>query len=817
MGADIRHAVRGLVTQPGVALAAMLTLALAIGAATAIFSVVDGVLLRAAPAAHLDRLVVVWETDRHTGTVREPASIPDAIDFRRDAWSLSALEGVIGAEAVLQPARGEPVRLAALHVTPGLLPAFGLGPLAGRGLTAGDVEPGAAPVVLISESLWARAFGRAAGVIGQTLRLDDQPRTIAGVMPDGSDFGMLQLLSAADYSRGYADRGDRATADVWLPLPLDPVAFPRSTHPVLLVGRLAEGASVEAAATELSRLADGLERAYPENDGRGVHVEPLGAVIFGRVRPVLLALWGAVGLLLVIACANVASLLLARARSRSREVAVRLALGAGTGRMARQFAVEGLALAIPAAACGVALAAITSRALVAMAPPDVPRLDAVTLDLRVLLVAVGLAVATGLVFGLVPLVHLRATTPHQALKGPGAGGSRRAAHGALVAVELALAVVLVSGAALLTRSVWHLLQVDPGFAAEGVLKVEYSLPESRYPVDFRRWPDLSEIHDFTTRLLAKAAALPGVDAVAVSGTHPLDPGFTNSFEVVGREAESASWPELSIRSVTPGYFRATGLALVSGRLLADTDTTRGAPVVVINQAAAARFFDGRDPIGARIRFWGTARTIVGVVANEKFKGLTAPDPLVAYAPFSQAPARGGGVLLARVQADPGSMAGSVAAVVREVDPQLAVFGVEPLAQTVGRSIGRQRFALVLLATFAAMAVALAVIGVHGVLGYLVAERRRELGIRAALGAGRGRIARLVVTEGLGMALVGIGAGMAAALASSRALASLLYGVTPTDLPTLAGTAAALTLVAAAATALPARRAGRVDPAALLRE
>ena len=428
-------------------------------------------------------------------------------------------------------------------------------------------------------------------------------------------------------------------------------------------------------------------------------------MVFGPARPALLMLWGAVGLVLLIGCVNVANLLLIRGRGRAREVAVRLALGASVWRLARQFLLENLALTLAGAALGVVLAVAALGALLALAPPSVPRLDAVGLNMRVLSVTLGLAMVTGVIFGLVPLLQAwqldpQATLKSEGMHGASTGRSRRRTQRVLVMSELALAVMLVIGASLLVRSFSHVMQVDAGFHTTGVIKAEYQLPASRYPVDFARWPNLVEIHAFTNRLLQRASQLPGVDAVAVSGTHPLDPGFTNSFQVVGREAESERWPELSIRSVTPGYFRVTGLSLSRGRLLGDADGTKTTPVLVINQAAAARFFEGREPIGARIRFWGVTWTIVGVVANEKFHGVTEADPIAAYAPFAQAPTRGTGVLLVRAASDPSELEAAIGSVVREIDPALAVFGVEPLDDTLLRSVGQRRFAMILLTLFA---------------------------------------------------------------------------------------------------------------------
>jgi predicted permease len=820
LGQDLRYGLRMLAHSPSFTLVAVLSLTLGIGASTAIFSVVDGVLLRPTPVADLDRVVMLWETDGNTGTRREPASIPDYLDLQRDSRSFSRIGGVIGTEVAFAPPQGEPARLAALVVSHGLLPMLGVTPIAGRGFSPPEDAAKGPAVAMISESLWTRAFGRDPAVLGGTIRLDEIERTIVGVMPDRADFGMLQILDAADYSRGYADRGDRATADVWLPLQPDPQTLPRSTHPVLLLARLAPSVSVGAAQAEVTSLMARLERAFPENRARGAHVEPLGSVVFGPVRPALLVLWTAVGLVLVVACANVASLLLARGRSRAREVAVRLAIGAGRWRLARQFLAEGLVMTLTSALLGLGLAAFGVRALRTLAPPTVPRLEDVSIDVRVLALTLAVALATGVVFTLVPLLQAQRVAPHTTLRvdtgQASAGRTRRRAQGVFVAVEMALAVVLVIGASLLARSFWAVLQVDSGFRAHGVLKAEYQLPGTRYPTDFKRWPNWSEIHAFNARLLQRAAQLPGVDAVAIAGNHPLDPGFTTSFQVVGRETESTTWPELSIRSVSPGYFRVTGLRLLDGRLLRDADTTSSAPVILINAAIAARFFDKRQPIGQRIRFWGTERTIVGVVANEKFKGITAADPLGAYVPLSQVPS-GYGVLLVRTQGDPRGLQAAVEHAVRDVDRSLAVFGVETLEETVGRSLGQRRFAMVLLVIFAGVALVLAVIGVHGVLTHLVTERRRELGIRAALGAPAGRIARLVVVQGLVLAAVGIGAGLVIALASTRMLSSLLFGVAPTDPHTFAMVAAGLCLVAAIATYGPARRAVRLDPAVLLKE
>jgi putative ABC transport system permease protein len=819
---DLRLAIRSLRKSPGFTLAAVLTLALGIGANTAIFSVVDRVLLRPTPVQSLDRMAVVWETDRQTGTTREPASVPDFLDFQRSGRSFAGLAALMAVEVNLGQAGEDPVRLAALRVTHGLLPMLGVQPIAGRPLAEPEERPGAADVALISESLWERSFGRDPAIIGRSVRLDERPVTVIGVVPEAGDFGVFQVLSAAAYARGFADRGDRARVDVWLPLRPDPDSLPRDTHPVILLGRLAPGASFAAAQDEMTRLAADLERAYPEeNAGRGVNVMPLADVVLGPVRPALLVLLGAVAVVLLVACVNVANLLLVRGAARLRDVAVRTALGADRGRLARQFLAESLVITVLASTAGIALAYGALDVLLALAPPDLPRLDEVTLDLRVLAVTLGVSALVAAGFGLVPTLQAGGADVQalinqegaRASAGPGRGRLRRT----LAIAEFALAVVLVAGAGLLIKSFWRLAQVDPGFRTAGVLKAEYQLPSTRYPVDFARWPDFKEIHAFDDAVLRRAAALPGVEAAALAGNHPLDPGFTNSFTIVGRETEAASWPEISIRRVTPGYFRTVGLGLVGGRLLEESDATAAPLVLVINQAAARRFFPDRSPLGQRIAFWGSQRTIVGVVEDERFQGIAEAAPIAVYSPLAQTPSvNGAGVLLVRTRGDVAGLGPALGRVIREVDPGLAVFGVEPLAHTVSRSLSKPRFTMLVLGMFAALALALAAIGIHGVISYGVVQRTREIGIRMALGARPGLVLRQVAREGLLLAGVGTLLGLVGSFAFGRVLRSLLFGISPVDPITYVGVTLFLAGVAVAASYAPARRAARVDPMVALR-
>ncbi len=819
---DIRYALRGLRKSPGFALTAVLTLALGIGANTAIFSVVDGVLLRPAPFEHLDRLAMIWETDRNSGTTHEPASVPDYLDFKSRSRQFERLAAFQGAEVNFTPDNGQPTRLAALAVTHDFFGLTGVRPLVGRGFTASEDAVGGPGVVMIGEGMWREYFARDPVIIGRSIRIDGVSRTIVGVVPADADFGVFQILKSAAYSRAFADRGVRADVQIWAPLRPDPASSPRDTHPIFVLGRLAPAATLSTGQQEMAGIAADLEAAYSSNDARGVMVEPLDQVVFGPVRPALYILLGAVGLVLLVACVNVANLLLARGTTRTRALAVRAALGAGRGRLARQFLLEGIVLALAGGAAGTLLAVWGTRALLAIAPADIPRVTSIGVDAPVLGATLGITILVGLVFGLVPTLQATRLDVQHALKVEGAGRLAGGAGGRirsiLVISQLALAVALLAGAGLLIRSFWRLQAVDTGFHTAGVLKAEFQLPRSRYPVDFSVWPNFREMHLFNRQLLERVAALPGVQAEAIAGNGPLDAGFTNSFAVVGREAEAEHWPEISVRRVTPGYLRTVGLGLVRGRSFEASDGTASAPVVLVNEAAVRRFFPGRDPIGAQIRLWGSARTIVGVAGDERFHGLAQAAPAAVYLPLAQAPSVDGAeTLLLRVSGNPAALAADVRRAIHSVDPALAAFGVEPLRRTLERSVGSRRFTMVLLGLFAALAAALAAIGIHGVLSFTVARRTRELGIRVALGARGGQVMGLILRQALRLTGAGLLIGIAGALLLSRLLRSQLYGTTPTDPLTFVIVAVVLGLVALLAGAIPAHRATRIDPMTALRE
>jgi predicted permease len=524
LGLDLRYTSRLLRRTPGFTVSALLTMTLGIGMTASIFSVVQAVLLEPAPFADADRLLMVWQTDRSSGTMREPGSIPDFFDYVERSQTIDRFGGFSASEANLQLQRGDPVRLAALAATSVVLELLGVQAVAGRTFTADEYRPGGAFAVLISERLWETRFDRDPSVVGTTLRVNERPATVVGIVPADSDFGMLQILSSAAYARGFADRDARTRVDIWSPIQPNLATAPRERHGLFMIGRLGPGAAVESAQEEMTRIAADLERTYPVNDARGVFLEPLQDVIFGRVRTPLMVLLAAVVLVLLISCVNLANLLLARGAARAQEITVRVALGAETSCLIRQFVVENTVLMLLAAALGLGFAYAALSTLVAIGPSTIPRLTAVGLDLRVLMLTLSLSVCVGLVFGFFPVTRIQATR----------------LRSTLVVVQVATAVVLVTAAGLLIRSFWLIQRTSPGFDARGVLTAEVALPASRYPVDFRRAaPGFDAFNRFKDELIARVAALPGVEAAAMAGAHPLDAGFTTSFAVIGRERPPA--------------------------------------------------------------------------------------------------------------------------------------------------------------------------------------------------------------------------------------------------------------------------------------
>ena len=820
---DLRYGTRVLLRSRGFAAAAILTLAIGIGATTAIFSVVNAVLLQPVPFRELDRMVMVWQTDRNTGTNREPSSLPDFIDVKERSRQLSDAAGFIASEGNITPVDGDTSRVPVLFSTSGLLDVLGIQPAMGRGFTAEEDIRGQGHVAMISDRLWEQQFQRATNVVGRTIRLSDLEYTIVGVVPASADFGAMQILRSAAYGRGFADRDLRSRVDVWLPMGAVGRELVRSTHPLLVLGRLAPGASVASAQSELTSIMADLEAQYAgSNVARGAFVESMNDVIFSRVRGTLWVLLAAVGFVLLIACVNVANLLLARGTARLREVAVRTAMGAPLRRLVRQFAAENLVMTSVATILGMAIALLALKLMVAVAPADIPRITDVRIDGVVLAVATGLAIFTGLVFGVVPAIQARRVDLQGALKsdesrGASASRERGLLRSTLVVSEVALAVVLLVGAGLLVKSAWRLSQVETGYSTENVVKAEFQLPPGRYPTQ-NGWPNFVEVHRFNDDLMQRVRGLPGVQAAAIVGNHPVDPGSQNSWRVVGRESEGANWPEVSIRRVSTSYLETVRLPLASGRAFGDGDGPADPAVSIINEALARRFFEGREPLGQQIALWGSARTIVGVVKDERINGLAREAPPAIYLPFRQAPSfNGAEALLVRTSAPISGLVNSLRGAVRQVDPQLAVFGIQSLEEVLGASVAQQRFVMLLLIAFSGVAVILAAIGIHGILSYTIAQRRHELGIRIALGATPGRVTNLVLGQGARLTAVGLLIGVLAAFALTRVIASQLYGVSATDLTAFAAVLPVLGAVAMLATWLPARRAVRLDPLDAMRD
>jgi putative ABC transport system permease protein len=812
IASDTRRAMRSMVARPGFTLAVVVTLALGIGANTAIFSVVNAVLLRPLPYEDASRLVMLWENDRNSGTVREPASVPDFFDFLERNHVFSGIVGLQPRALNFAPASpgADAELISAAAVTGDFLATLGVRPLLGRDFLPAESSPGGAPVVLISEKLWRGRFGASPSAIGGQIELQDSSYTVVGVLPAGLELpamppGFTSLSSGVD---------------VWLPLAATPASSPRSRHDVVLVGRLRAGVTQAAAQREMAAIASQLETEHPgDNHARGVYVEPLEGSMVRNARPALAVLLAAVGLVLLIACANVANLLLARTVARRREVAVRVALGAGARRIAVQFFVESLLLALAAAALGVGIAALGLRVLLRLAPADLPRAATISLDSRVLVFALGITVAVAVIFGLIPAFVARGMDVQSALREESARGSGTRAkarvRGALVVLEVALSVMLVIGAALMIRSVWALRNVNPGFQPEQLVEARYQLPATRYSQDFSTFPGWTEVTGFHRRLIEQLETVPGVKSASVSASGPLQTGFTNSFVIVGREAEAENQPEIYVRSASPSYFATAGVRLLRGRMLADNDDPDAPPVLLINEAGAKRFFPKSDPIGQHIRFWGTSREIVGIVADEKFAGLSSETPPAVYPPLWQVPMTSVS-LLVRTARDPAATVGEIRREMRALDPEIALYDVGTMGEALSRSIGRERFTMLLLGSFGALALVLAVVGVHGILSYAVEQRKREMGIRMALGAQRSSVLGIVVREGMLLALAGISLGLLGALAATRLLGALLFGVGPTDAATFALVAAVILLAAALASFLPARAATAIDPATSLR-
>ena len=798
--ADLRYALRTLLRAPGFTLAVVLTLALGIGANAAIFSVVYGVLLRPLPYEAPEGLVMIY--GRYPEFGRTSTSLPDYRDWRDGTRSFTQMAARYGGSFVLT-GEGEPERVIADRVTANFFPTLGVRPLLGRDFLPEEERVGGDDrVVLLSYGYWQRRFGGEREVLGRQIALNGHPFTVVGVMPQTFRFGSRAV-------------------DLWAPARAD-TTLPRRAEFLDIVARLKPGVSVSQADADLATVVHRLGEQYPQTNGN-LRSEVIGLQpdLVGGVRPALLAFMGAVALVLLIACANVANLLLARAATRDREVAVRVALGAGRGRLVRQLLTESVVLSLLGGLLGVAVATWGVAALGNTSVQFLPRQAEISMNAPVVAFSLLLAVATGLLFGLAPALRLSRGTLHETLRegarGATGGGLARLRN-ALVLGEVALALVLCLGAGLLIRSFGKLTRVDLGFQPAGVLTFDVTFPSAKFS-------DEAQLPPLYSAILERAAALPGVRAAAISDALPMSGASYLSFTIDGRpprQARAGAAPEdLQPFAVSPDYFDALRIPLRRGRVFTAGDGPSATPVALVNEEMVRRFFDdGTDPIGRRLTFGDPANptstwwTIVGVVGNVAQEGVTAKPYAQLYRPIAQYASRAVFVSL-RTDRDPGFLATPARQVVRAVDGDLLVNGIQPLEARVAKSIARPRLSVLLLGGFSALALALAAIGIYGVMAYTVAQRTREIGVRMALGADAGSVRRLIVRQGMRPALAGVGVGLVAAVAASRLLASMLYGVSAMDPITFALVPLFLIAVALLATFVPARRATRVPPTVAL--
>ena len=798
---DLRYAARSLLRNPGFSLAAVATLALGIGANTAVYSLVRGVLFRPLPFPAPDRLVAVSETYPARNITAMVASPPNFLDWKAQSRSFTALGAYTTTDIALADG-GEPERLRATAVTAGFFEALSVAPFRGRIFAAGEFVPGREKVALVSHAVWQRRFGSDPALVGRSIRLDGESYVVAGIMPAGFRF-------------------PESGPDLWVPLAFGPdVGTQRGAHYLDVIGRLRPTASRAQADAEMRAIAASLARQYHDtNDGHGAAVTPLREMLVRSIRPVLLTLLGAVALVTLIACANVANLMLIRAAHRTTELAVRTALGAGRARIARQLLTETLVLAAAGALAALALAATAVDAIVRWSPVDIPRLSEVGVDGGVLLLTAFWTVAAVVLCGLAPVAGIFARPPMAALRVAGAGASGQPGPArlrrVLVVAELGIALLLLVGAGLLVRSLARLASVDPGFTAERVLRFDLSLPGARYPDD-------AKVAAFTRDLLARLRGLPGVQSVGATFGLPLtDFRYNSTFRVAGRDVDPAHEPSAQVRVASREYFSTIRLPVLAGRSFGPQDTL-GAPIVLIaSRSAAAKFFPNGDAIGQRLRFGarpGSVRLegeIVGIVGDVHDQGLAQDLTPEFYGSLEQAPVSEFSVVLRTGQAT-GDLAPAVRRTVRQLDAELPVTQLETLSEVVSRSIARPRFTMSLLLVFAATALLLSAVGIYGVTAYAVSQRTREIGVRMALGADPGDVRGLVLRDGLRLAGAGLAIGLVAAFGLTRLLRGLLFEIPPTDLMTHAGVALILLAVVLAASWIPARRAARMDPWRALR-